>query len=61
MVRRSIAARSDIKKGEVFNRENLKLVRPGTGIHPRYLEQILGRKAAADIDKEDLIIWEMIK
>jgi sialic acid synthase SpsE len=61
MVRRSIAARVNIEKGEVFNRENLKLVRPGTGIHPRYLEQILGRKAAADIDKEDLIIWEMIK
>ena len=60
MVRRSIAARCDIKKGSVFNRENLKLVRPGTGLHPRYLEQILGRKAALDIEKENLITWEMI-
>jgi sialic acid synthase SpsE len=61
MVRRSAAARFDIKKGEVFTRENLKLVRPGTGIHPGYFEQILGRRAAVDIGKEDLITWEMIE
>jgi sialic acid synthase SpsE len=61
LVRRSIAARFNIKKGDVFNRENLKLVRPGTGIHPRYLEQILGKKALADIEKEDLISWKMIR
>ena len=61
MVRRSIAARSDIKKGSVFNRENLKLVRPGTGLHPRYFQQILGRKAAVNIEKEDLITWEMVE
>jgi len=61
MVRRSIAARFDIKKGSVFNRENLKLVRPGTGLHPRYYEQILGRKAAVDIEKEDLITWDKIE
>jgi sialic acid synthase SpsE len=60
MVRRSIAARLDINKGDVFNRKNLKLVRPGTGIHPRYFEQIQGKKALIDIEKEDLITWEMI-
>jgi len=60
MVRRSIAARLDIKKGDVFNRNNLKLVRPGTGIHPRYFEHIQGKKALKDIEKEDLITWEMI-
>jgi sialic acid synthase SpsE len=60
MVRRSIAARLDIKKGDVFSRKNLKLVRPGTGIHPRYFEHIQGKKALVDIEKEDLITWEMI-
>jgi sialic acid synthase SpsE len=60
MVRRSLAARFDIKKGDVFNRENLKPVRPGTGIHPRYFAQIQGKKALVDIEKEDLISWEMI-
>ncbi|UCH93365.1 MAG: N-acetylneuraminate synthase family protein [Candidatus Aminicenantes bacterium] len=61
MVRRSVAARFDIKRGDTFSRENLKLVRPGTGLHPRYLEQILGKKAAVDIKKEDLITWDMVK
>ncbi|MFC2145933.1 N-acetylneuraminate synthase family protein [Acidobacteriota bacterium] len=60
MVRRSLAARFDIKKGDVFDRENLKLVRPGTGIHPRYFEHVQGKKALIDIEKEDLITWEMI-
>ncbi len=60
MVRRSIAARCNIKKGDIFNRENLKFVRPGTGLHPRYFEQIQGKKALVDIEKEDLITWEMI-
>jgi sialic acid synthase SpsE len=60
MVRRSVAARFDIKKGDMLNRENLKLVRPGTGLHPRYLEQLLGKRAAKDIEKEDLITWDMV-
>lgn len=60
MVRRSIAARFNIKKGDIFNRENLKFVRPGTGLHPRYFEQVQGKKALVDIEKEDLITWEMI-
>lgn len=60
LVRRSIAARYDIKKGEVLTRENLKLVRPGTGLHPRYYELILGRKAVVDIEKEYLLSWEMV-
>ena len=61
MVRRSVAARFDIKKGGILNRENLKLVRPGTGLHPRYFEQLLGKKAAQDIEKEDLITWDMVE
>jgi sialic acid synthase SpsE len=60
LVRRSIAARFNIKKGDVFNRNNLKLVRPGTGIHPRYFKLVQGKKALTDIEKEDLITWEMI-
>jgi sialic acid synthase SpsE len=61
MVRRSAAARSDIKKGDAFTRENLKLVRPGTGLHPRYFQQLIGCRAAVDIEKEDLITWEMVE
>lgn len=60
LVRRSIAARFDIKKGETLTDENLKLVRPGTGLHPEYYHMILGKKAASDITKEHLLTWDMV-
>lgn len=58
IARRSVVARTNIKKGEVFNRENLKLSRPGSGIHPRHLGRLIGRKAKTDIDAEDLLEWD---
>jgi len=58
IARRSVVARTHIKKGEVFNRKNLKLSRPGSGIHPRHLGRLIGRKAKTDIDAEDLLEWD---
>ncbi|MGE5340277.1 MAG: N-acetylneuraminate synthase family protein [Candidatus Omnitrophota bacterium] len=60
MARRSITASQDIPKGTVFTRENLKLSRPGDGIHPVYLDIVLGRKAKTDIEKEQVLTWDMI-
>jgi sialic acid synthase SpsE len=59
--RRSFTARKEIKKGETFTTENLKLTRPGTGIHPKYKDQLMGRKAAVDIEQEDIIDWGMLE
>ena len=42
---RSIYASKDIKKGEKFSKENIKSVRPGLGLHPKYLKEILGKTA----------------
>jgi N,N'-diacetyllegionaminate synthase len=61
LVRRSVAARFDIQEGETFTRENLKLVRPGTGLHPKYYNGLLGKKASKRIEKEDLVTWEMVE
>lgn len=61
MARRSIIANTDIKKGAVITRENLKIARPGSGIHPKHLPQVLGRTVVKDIEKEDVIQWENIK
>lgn len=60
VTRRSFVARKDIKKGETITAENIKLTRPGTGIHPKYKDRILGRKAAVEIEKETVITWDMI-
>ena len=38
----------DIKKGEIFTEENIKSVRPGYGLHPKHLSDILGKTAKKD-------------
>ncbi|QOG12152.1 pseudaminic acid synthase [Arcobacter sp. FWKO B] len=45
---RSLYISKDIKKGEIFSDENIKSVRPGYGLHPKYLNNILGNTATKD-------------
>lgn len=56
--RRSIYASSDIKAGEIFTEDNVKVIRPGYGLNPKYLSQLLGRKANRDIEFGDRITEE---
>jgi len=46
---RSLFAVEDIKKGEEFTINNTKSIRPGYGLHPKYLKNILGKKAKTNI------------
>ena len=48
-IRRSIYSVSDKKKGEVVNREDIKIIRPGLGLHPRYFEKLIGLKLEKDM------------
>jgi len=45
---RSLYISKDIKKGEIFTEENIKSVRPSFGLHPKYLNEILGKVAQKD-------------
>ena len=47
---RSIFASKAIKKGEILTEENIKVVRPGYGAHPKYYKEILGRKVNQNIE-----------
>ncbi len=47
--RKSIFVAKDIAKGEVFTPENVRVVRPSDGLHPRYYEAVLGKKATRDL------------
>jgi pseudaminic acid synthase len=47
---RSIFIIRDVKKGERFTRENIKSIRPGNGLHPKHFYNILGKKAAKDLE-----------
>ncbi len=50
-LRQSIFVVKDIKAGEKFTKENLRIIRPGTGMAPKFLEEILGKNAKDDIEK----------
>ena len=57
---RSLYIIKDIKKGEKFTNENIKAIRPGFGLHPKYLPQILGKIASQDLKKGDRMKIEYI-
>lgn len=47
---RSLYVAKDIKKGEIFTEENIRSVRPGYGMHPKYLKDVLGKVADRDFE-----------
>jgi len=55
IVRKSIIAKNKIKKGDLFNEDNLTVKRPGSGISPMRWDKIIGTKARKDYSKDDLI------
>ena len=50
---RSLYISKDIKKGEYFTEENLRSVRPGFGLHPKFYDEILGKRAKTNLEKGD--------
>lgn len=58
--RRSIIAVSEIKKGEVITRDKLVIKRPALGLHPKYLELVVGKTAKKNISKDMWLTWESI-
>ena len=58
--RRSIFCVSNIKKGERITKENIRIIRPGYGLAPRFYSEILGQTALQDIQKGTPLSWEMI-
>ena len=57
---RSLFIAEDIKEGELFTEKNLRSVRPGGGLHPRHLEEVLGRRAACNLTKGSPMSWEFV-
>lgn len=58
--RRSLFVAEDIKAGEQFTKENLRSVRPGHGLHTRYLHDVIGRVSRCDIQKGTPLSWAMV-
>jgi pseudaminic acid synthase len=57
---RSLYVAKDMKKGEIFNPENLRSIRPGFGLHTKYYDDILGKKASCDLKKGTAMQWKYV-
>jgi len=58
--RRSVFAVADIRKGEKFTEKNIRRIRPGNGLEPKYYSVIMGKSASQEIKRGTPINWEMI-
>ena len=58
---RSLFVVRDVKKGEVFTEENVRSIRPGYGLHPKYLKDILGKRAKRDIERGTPLSWDLVE
>ncbi len=59
--RRSIFAIEDIESGQVFTKKNVRSIRPGHGLPPRYLKVLLGEKANQNIRRGTPLDWKLVK
>lgn len=58
---RSLFISKDIEKGEILSEENVRSVRPGYGLHPKELKNVLGKKTKDNIKKGTPLSWDLIE
>lgn len=59
--KRSIFCVKDIKEGELFTEENIRVIRPGYGLEPKYYDKIIGMRSTCDISRGTPILLGMFK
>ncbi len=58
--RRSLFVVEHVKRGDVFTKSNVRSIRPAAGLHPRHLEDVIGRRASCDIDRGTPLQWDLV-
>lgn len=59
--RRSLFVVKDMETGDVFDEARVRSIRPGLGLHPRHLEEVLGRVATQGIDAGTPLSWPLVR
>lgn len=59
--KKSIIITQDIHKGEKLSYENTRILRPGFGLHPKYIEKVIGKIVKKNIKRATPLSWEYIK
>jgi pseudaminic acid synthase len=58
--RRSLFVVKPVRSGEIFTSENIRSIRPGHGLHTRHLSEVLGQRAAHDIERGTPLSWDLV-
>jgi sialic acid synthase SpsE len=58
---KSIVAAKDIKKGQIIKKEDLTVKTPGTGLKPKYIEKLIGKRAKQDIFEDTIVPKEALR
>jgi N-acetylneuraminate synthase/N,N'-diacetyllegionaminate synthase len=61
IARRSIVSSVDIPEGQSINEKMVDFKRPGTGIPPKDVQLLLGKRAARDIKRDEVLTWDMVE
>lgn len=59
--RRSLYIVEDMKAGDVITEKNMRSIRPGLGLSPKYYEDLLGRSICQNVSKGTAVSWDLIK
>jgi len=60
VARKSIVAKVNIPKGTIITKWMLAIKRPGTGLMPKYINKVIGKKARSDIKKDEIFSWDTV-
>ncbi len=59
--RRSIYFVKDLKKGEIIKKDDIKRIRPGYGLKPKYFDSLIGKVVIKDVERGDPLKWDLIE
>ena len=59
--RRSLYVVKDLKVGDVLTAENVRAIRPGLGLAPKFFEHVLGRKISRDVKRGTPLMWDLLR
>ncbi len=58
--RRTLYIAADMKAGDIFTPDNLRAIRPGFGLSPKYYDMLLGKRVKQDVSKGTAVTWELL-
>lgn len=61
LFRRSIYFIKNLKKGQIIKEGDIKRIRPGYGLKPKYYDEVIGKKVTIDVERGDPLKWEILK